>query len=99
MKNTNNSQKKQLTKWNQISPNYFLFARKDYAIEELLTFLSDDFLDLTYQNNVLPTESPFPAVRVSLPSLNNLIIVTPSFNYYNPFFCDNCPSLGQQIKS
>ena len=47
----------------------FSFARKEYAIAEFLRVFSADFLDFIYQHNVLPTESPFAAIRVSIPTL------------------------------
>ena len=57
------------------------------------------FLDLIYQHNVLLPESPFAAIRVSIPTLNVLIIAIPSFDSYKIFFCDNFPTLGQRLRS
>ena len=75
------------------------FERKDYAIAELLTFFSADFLDLIYLHKFIPPESHFAAIRVSVPSLNLLIIVIPTPTDYKIYYCDNCPNLGQRISS
>ena len=72
----------------------FTFARKYYTISEMLTVFSSDFLNLIYQHNVLLSESPIAAIRVSIPNLNLLIIVVPTFTNYKIYYCDNCPTLG-----
>ena len=77
----------------------FSFARKDYTIAEVLTVFSADFLDLIYQHNVIPPESPFAAIRVIIPIFNLLIIVLPSFTHYKVNYCDDCPTLGQRLTS
>ena len=60
----------------------FSFARKGYKIAELLTVFTADLLDLIHLHNVIPPESPFAAIRVSIPTsftyLNLLIIVVPN---------------------
>ena len=58
-----------------------------------------DFFYLIYQHIVLPPESPFAAIRVSIPSLNLLIIVVQTFANYKIYYCDNCPTQGQTLKS
>ena len=60
----------------------FSLARKDYTIAELLTVFSADLLDLIYLQSDIPPESPVAAVRVSIPTLNLLIIVVPSSTIY-----------------
>ena len=77
----------------------FSFERKDYIIDELLTVFSADFLDLIYLYNVIPTESPCAAIRVSVRTLNLLIIVIPNATDYKIFYCDNRPTLGQRLSS
>ena len=77
----------------------FFFARKDYTIEELLTVFSAEFLEVICQRDVHPSESPFAAIRVCVPTLNLLIIVVSSFTHYKVFYCDHCPTLGQQLTS
>ena len=78
MNNTNNSQNNKINN-SQIETIYpqtiFSFERKDYTIDELLTIFSAEFLDLIYLHSVIPPESPFPAIRVSVPTLSLLIIV------------------------
>ena len=56
----------------------FSFERKVYTIAELLTVFSADFLDLIYFHNVNPPESHCETIRVSVPTLNLLIIVIPT---------------------
>ena len=68
-------------------------------MEELLTISSADFLDLSYQHNVLPPELPFAAFRVNKLHLNLLIIVIPSSKHNKEFYCDNCSTLGQRLAS
>ena len=77
----------------------FSFDRKDYTIAELLTIFSADFLDLIYLHNVMPPESPCAAIRVSLPTLNLLILVIPNSADYEIYYCDKCPILGQRLLS
>ena len=68
-------------------------------MEELLTVLSADFLDLSYQHNVLPPELPLAAVRDSIRNLNILIIVIISSNQFKVFDCDNCTTINFTIAS
>ena len=100
MNNTSNSQNSS-SQINSFYPHsIYSFARKDYTIAELLTVLSADFLDLIYQHNVLPPESTFAAIRVSIPTLNLLKIVVPTFtNYKICYCCNNCPNRGQRLTS
>ena len=77
----------------------FSFERKDYRIAELLTVFSAGFLDLVYLHNVIPPKSPFAAIRVSVPTLNLLIIVVPNSTDYKTCFCDNCPTVGHKLLS
>ena len=65
----------------------------------MLTVFSADLLDLIYRHNVVPTESPFAAMRVSVPTLNLLIIVIPNFTNYKIYYCDTCPTMGQRLYS
>ena len=100
MNNTNNSQSSNSNNSQNeiIYPHtIFSFERKDYTIAELLTVLSAGFLDLIYLHNVIPPEYPFAAVKVSVPTLNLLIIVIPTSTDYKTYNCDNCPILGQKI--
>ena len=78
---------------------FFSFERKDYTIAELLTVFSADFIDLIYLHNVIAPESPFAAIRVSVPTLNLLIIVIPTSTDYKIYYWDNCPTLGQRLSS
>ena len=77
----------------------FSFERKDYIIAELLTVFSADFLDLIYLYIVIPTESPCAAIRVSVRTLNLLIIVIPNATDYKNYYCDNRPTLSQRLLS
>ena len=88
MNNTNNLHNNNINSQGEtIYPHpIFSFERKDYTIDELLTVYSADFLDLIYLHNVIPPESPFAAIRVSVrvSALNLLKIVIPtSTNYKN----------------
>ena len=76
----------------------FFFRRKDYLIAELLTIFSADLLDLIFLHNVIPPESPCAAIRVSVPTLNLLIIVIPTSTDYKIYYCNNCPTLGQNYR-
>ena len=60
---------------------------------------SADFLDVIHLHNVIPPESPFAATRVSVPTLNLLVIVNPTSSNYKIYYCDNCPTLGQRLSS
>ena len=91
---TNNTQSE--TAYPQV---IYSFKRKDYTITELLSVFSPDFLDLVFLHNVIPTESLRAAVRVSVPNLNLLIIVIPTVNNYQVYYCDNCPTLGPSLSS
>ena len=75
------------------------FEGKDYTTTELLTAFSADFSDLIYLRNVIPPESPFAAIQVSVLTLNLLIIVVPTPTDYNTYYCDHCPTLGQKLSS
>ena len=79
----------------------FSFARKGYKIAELLTVFTADLLDLVHLHIVIPPESPFAAIRVSIPTsftyLNLLIIVVPNSTNYRIFYCDNCQKLLSQL--
>ena len=102
MNNTNNSQNNNInnSQSETIYPHtIFSFERKDYTIDELLTVFSADFSDLIYLHNVIPPESPFAAIRVSVPTLNLLIIVVPTSIIYIIYYCDICPTLGQRLSS
>ena len=99
MNNTNNLQSNNSQSKIAYPPIIFSFAGKDYTVEELFIFFSTDFLDLIYQTNVFPPESPFAAIRFSTPTLNLLINVNPSFTQNKIFYCHNCPTLGQQLTS
>ena len=70
---TNNSQTE--TAYPQV---IYSFERKDYTINELLSVFSADFLDLIFLHNFIPPESPCAAIRVSVSTLNLLIIVIPT---------------------
>ena len=61
----------------------FSFDREDCSIAEMLTVVSVDYLDLIYLPNVSTTESPFAAIRVSIDTLNLLIIVVPTSTHPN----------------
>ena len=71
------------------------FERKEYTVAEILTVFSADFLGLIYIQNVIPPESSCAAIRVSVPTLNLLIIVIPTFTDYKIYYRGNCPTLGQ----
>ena len=77
----------------------FSFERKDYTNAELLTVFSADFLDLIYLYNVIPPESPCAAIRVSVLTLNLLKNYIPTATYYQIYYCDNYPTLGQRLSS
>ena len=77
----------------------FSFEQKDYTIADLLTVFSADFLDLIYLHNVILLESPCAAIRVSVLTLNLLIIVIPTSTDYKICYCDNCPTLGRNLLS
>ena len=77
----------------------FSFEGKDYTIAEFLTVFTADLLDLIFLHNIIPPESTCAAIRVSVPSLNLLIIVIPFFTDYKIYHCDNCPTLGQRLSS
>ena len=100
MNNTNNSSNNNnpvnKVKYPQI---IFSFEKKDYTIAELLTVFSSEFSDLIYLHNVNPPESPCAAIRVSVPTLNLLIIVITTSTHYKFDYCDNCPTLGQNLSS
>ena len=81
MSNTINSPNN-CSKNDPVYPHILSFALKDYTIAELLTVISSDSLDLIYQHNVLPPKSAFAENRVSIPTLNLLIIVVPTFTSY-----------------
>ena len=91
---TNNTQSE--TDYPQV---IYSFERKDYTITELLSVFFPDFLDLIFLHNVIPPESPCAAVRVSVHTLNLLIIVIPTANNYQVYYCDNCPALGPSLSS
>ena len=97
MNNTHASQSNS----SQSEPEYphiiFSFARKDYTIAELLTIFSADFLELIYQHNVIPAESPFAAIPVCIATLNLLIIVVPSFTHCKIYYCNLLPLSGPEI--
>ena len=102
MNNTNNSQNNNSnnSQTETIYPHtIFSFERKLYTIDEFLTVFSANFLDLIYLHNAIPPESPFAAVRVSVPTLNLLIIVIPTSSNYKIYFCDNCFTVGQRLSS
>ena len=75
------------------------FERKDHTLAELLTIFSADFLDLKYLHNVIPPESPCAAIRVSVPTLNLLIIVITPPNNYKVYYFNKCPNLGPSLAS
>ena len=75
----------------------FSFEKKDYTIAELLTVFSANFLNLVYLQNVIAPESPCAEIRVSVPTLNLLIIVIPTSTDYKIYYCDNCATLGPRI--
>ena len=77
----------------------FFCERKEYLIAELVTVFSADFLDLIYLHNVILPESPCAAIRVSVPTINLLIIVIPTSTNYKIYYCDNCPNLCQRLLS
>ena len=99
MNTTSNSQNNS----SQSEPNYphiiFSIARKDCTIAEFVTVFSADILELSYLQNVIPPESPFAAIRLSITALNLLLIVVPHFTNYKIYDCDNCPITGQRITS
>ena len=97
MNNTKSSQNNSSQSELEFPQIIFALTRKDYTVAELPTTSSADFLDLIYQHNVIPPESPFAAIRDSIPTLNLLIIVVPSFTQYKIYYCDNCPTLGQRF--
>ena len=100
MNNTNKLSNNNSTTIENIYPHViFSFQQKDNTIAELLTFFSADFLDLIYLHNVIPPELPCTAIRVSVPTLNLLIIVIPTSTDYKIDYCDNCPTLGQKLSS
>ena len=89
MKNINKSLNNRPLQNNLYPQILYSYERKDYTIDELLTIFSPDFLDLIYLHSVIPPESPFAAIRVSVPTLNLLIIVVPTTTNYNIYYCDN----------
>ena len=96
MSNTNNSQSN--NSQSKIKYTFAIsFACKYYTFEEFLTVFPTDFLDLIYQHNVLPPESLFAAIRISLLTFNFLIIAIPSFTHYKIFYRDNRPTLCQRL--
>ena len=102
MNNTNNSQNNNInnSQSETIYPHtIFSFKRKDYTIDELLTVFCAAFSDLIYLHNVIPPESPFAAITLSVPTLNLLIIVVPTSIIYKFYYCDICPNLGQRLSS
>ena len=42
---------------------------EDYTLNEFIALYSADFLDIIYQHNVLPPDSPIKAIRVGIPHL------------------------------
>ena len=83
MNNTNKLSTNNSTTYEIIYPHViFSFERKVYTVAELLTVFSADFLDLIYLHNVIPTESPCAAIRVSVPTLNLLLIFMPTSTNY-----------------
>ena len=64
-----------------------------------MSVFSPNFLDLIFLYNVIPPESPCAAVRVSVPTLNLLIIVIPTAGNYQVYYCDNCPELDPSLSS
>ena len=80
MNNTNNSQNNNSnnSQSETISQHtIFSFERRDHTIDELLTVFSAGFLDFIYHHNFIPLESPFAAIRVSVPTLSlSLIVIT-----------------------
>ena len=103
MNNTSNSLNNQNpNKQSEIPQVIYSFDRKDYTINELLEIFSPDFLDLIFLHNVIPPVSPCAAIRVSVPTLNLLIIVLPTAKDYHIYYCDNCsylsPSLSSQLR-
>ena len=47
----------------------------------------------------MPPESPCTAIRVSVPTLNLLIIVIPTSTHYKVNYCDDCPTTGLRLLS
>ena len=80
MNNTNRLSNNNATNEIIYSHVIFSFEQKDYTIAELLTVFSADFVDLIYRHNVIPPKSPCAAIRVSVHTLNLLIIVIPTPN-------------------
>ena len=57
--------------------NIFSLERTGYeTLNNFKIIFSSNFLDLIYQHNILPQESTFAAIRVSIIHLNLLINVT-----------------------
>ena len=72
-----------------------LLVRSEKIIQlQSFRVFSADFLDPMYLHNVIPPESPFAAIRVSIPTLNLLKIVVPTATNYK-IYCDNCPTLAR----
>ena len=102
MNNTNkysNNQTNNIQSEKSLPQVIYSIERKDKTITEILSAFSSDFLNLIFLHNVIPPESPCAAIRVSVPTLNLLIIVIPSANNYQVYYCDNCPHLGPLLSS
>ena len=99
MNNTNKLSNNSSTTNKIIYPHdIFSFERKDYTIAELLTVFSANFLDLIYLHNVIQPESHCAAIRVSVPTLNLLLINIPTSADYKISYCDKCPTLGTDYR-
>ena len=75
----------------------FSIARKYHTIAELLKVFSSVFLDLIYQHNVLPPDSPFAAIRYIKPTLILFIIDVPVFTNCKFYYCNNFLTLGPNL--
>ena len=99
MNDTSSSQNNSSQSESEYPHIFFSLARNDHTFLKLLTVFSADFLDLVYEHNVIPSQSPFAAIRVSIPTLNLLVNVVPTLISYNICYCDNCPTLGHTLTS
>ena len=98
-KSLNNNQTNNFQSETTFPQVIYSFKRKDYTITELLSVFSPDFLDLIFLHNVIPPKSPCAAIRVSVLTLILLIIVIPTANNYQVYYCINCPALGPSLSS
>ena len=100
MNNTNKLSNNNTLQTSTIYPQIlFSYERKDYTIDELLKIFSSDSLDLIFLHNVIPPELPFATVRVSVPTLNLLIIVVPTATNYKIYYCDCSPTPVSRLSS